>query len=197
MKKSILIVLVLLLSIVSSYRLQAQNSTISGKVTSQEDGTTLPGVNVSVKGTTTGTATDAEGNYSLSAPSDATLVFSFIGLLTQEIPVGNRTTIDVRMASDVKSLTEVVVVGYGSQQKKDLTGNIASVNGAEIANIPVPSVEQAIQGRAAGVYINSGSGKLGQGVQVRVRGAASVSAGNQPLYVVDGIPITSNDLGSI
>jgi TonB-linked SusC/RagA family outer membrane protein len=186
----------MLLSVIGFYDLQAQSRTVSGRVTSADDGSGLPGVNVSVKGTTTGTATNADGNYALSVPPDATLVFSFIGLTSQEVPVGNRSTIDVRMISDVKSLTEVVVVGYGSQQKKDLTGNIASVSGASIANIPVVSVEESLQGRAAGVYVNSGSGKLGAGIQIRVRGAASVSAGNQPLYVVDGIPITSTDLGS-
>ncbi|MDO1445358.1 TonB-dependent receptor [Rhodocytophaga aerolata] len=196
MKRVILIFLVLLMSVMYSSRLQAQDRTVSGRVTSADDGTALPGVNVSVKGTTSGTATNAEGDYTLSVPSDATLVFSFIGLTSQEVPVGNRSVINVQMASDIKSLNEVVVIGYGSQQKKDLTGNIASVSGASIANIPVSSVEESLQGRAAGVYINSGSGKLGQGVQIRVRGAASVSAGNQPLYVVDGIPITSSDLGS-
>lgn len=196
MKRVILVSLVLLLSVIYSSRLQAQTRTVSGKVTSADDGTTLPGVNVSIKGTTSGTATNAEGDFTLNVPSDATLIFSFIGLTSQEIPVGSRSIINVQMGSDVKSLSEVVVVGYGSQQKKDLTGNIASVSGASIANIPVSSVEESLQGRAAGVYVNAGSGKLGQGVQIRVRGAASVSAGNQPLYVVDGIPITSTDFGS-
>jgi TonB-linked SusC/RagA family outer membrane protein len=173
----------------------AQSVAVSGKVTSGADGVALPGVSVIEKGTTNGTATDAGGGYRLNVSDKATLVFSFVGFVTQEVVVGNRTTIDVPLASDVQALGEVVVVGYGTQEKRDLTGSIASVKGEEIANIPVPSVEQSLQGRTAGVYISSGSGKLGQGIQVRVRGAASVSAGNQPLYVVDGIPITSSDIG--
>jgi TonB-linked SusC/RagA family outer membrane protein len=196
MKRIILVCLVLLLSVISSYRLQAQSRTISGKVTSADDGSALPGVNVSVKGTTTGTSTNAEGNYTLSVPVNATLVFSFIGLTSEEVAVGNRSIIDVQMLADIKSLSEVVVVGYGSQQKRDLTGNIASISGAAIENVPVPTLEQALQGRAAGVVIQANNGKLGQGMQVRVRGSSSVTASNQPLYVIDGIPITSESQSS-
>ncbi|QHT65526.1 TonB-dependent receptor [Rhodocytophaga rosea] len=196
MKRILLNYVVLLFALGISQSLYAQNRTVSGKVTSADDGTSLPGVNVAVKGTTIGTATDAEGNFAVSVPDNATLVFSFIGLTTQEIAVDNRSVLNVQMEADVQSLSEVVVIGYGSQQKRDLTGNIASVSGADIANVPVPSLEQAIQGRAAGVFIQSNNGKLGQGMQVRVRGSSSVTASNQPLYVIDGIPITSESQSS-
>ncbi|MHC2991530.1 TonB-dependent receptor, partial [Pontibacter sp. HJ8] len=128
--------------------------------------------------------------------TNATLAFSFIGMTTQEIPVNGRSTINVTLRADEKQLSEVVVTGYGTQLKQELTGNIARVSGDEIANIPTPTLESTLQGRAAGVYINQGSGKLGQGMNIRIRGASSVSASNQPLYVVDGIPVTSADLGT-
>jgi len=171
----------------------AQERVITGGVTSTEDGSALPGVNVVVKGTTTGSVTDADGKYSLAVPSSgASLVFSFIGLKTSEISIGERTIIDIQLGLDVTQLSEIVVVGYGTQIKQDLTGNIARVSGQEIANIPLPSVDAALQGKAAGVYVNSQSGKLGQAVTVRVRGASSISAGSEPLFVVDGIPITND-----
>ena len=168
----------------------AQDRVVSGKVTSAEDGSALPGVNVLVKGTTNGAVTDVDGKYSLSVASGGTLVFSFIGLKSVEVPIGERTVVDLAMAADVQQLSEVVIVGYGSQIKQDLTGNIARVKGQDIASFPLPSVDAALQGKAAGVYVNSQSGKLGQAVTVRVRGTSSISAGSQPLYVVDGIPVT-------
>ncbi|SKC78505.1 SusC/RagA family TonB-linked outer membrane protein [Ohtaekwangia koreensis] len=174
----------------------AQERVISGKITSSEDGSALPGVNILVKGTTTGTVTDVNGNYTINAGPNATLVFTFIGFTSIEVETGSRSTVDVQLESDVKQLSEVVVVGYGTQVKQDLTGNIASVSGKEIQNQPVPSFDQAMQGRAAGVFVESGNGKLGQGIKVRVRGAASVSASNEPLYVVDGIIVTTDNLSS-
>jgi TonB-dependent starch-binding outer membrane protein SusC len=190
MRKSLLLVVgALILLSATSY---AQDRAVSGKVTSQEDGSPLPGVNVVVKGTSTGTVTDNDGGYTINISSnDNVLVFSFIGLVTQEVMVGAKSVVDVSMSNDIKQLSEVVVVGYGTQLKQDLTGNIASVKGEVLQNIPVPTFEQALQGRAAGVHIEAGNGKLGQGVKVRIRGSSSVSADNQPLYVVDGIPITS------
>lgn len=175
----------------------AQERTVSGKVTSTENGAPAPGVSVLVKGTTNGTATDVNGNYTVNVPPGSnTLVFSFIGFKTAEAEIGGRTVVDVQLDPDITQLSEVVVVGYGTQIKQDLTGNIASVGGREIQNLPMPSFDQALQGRAAGVFIESGNGKLGQGIKVRVRGAASVSASNEPLYVVDGIIITTDDLSS-
>ena len=168
----------------------AQDRVVSGKVTAVEDGSALPGVNVLVKGTTNGAVTDVDGKYSLSVASGGTLVFSFIGLKSAEVAIGERTVVDLVMEADVQQLSEVVIVGYGSQIKQDLTGNIARVKGQDIASFPLPSVDAALQGKAAGVYVNSQSGKLGQAVTVRVRGTSSISAGSQPLYVVDGIPVT-------
>lgn len=187
------ILLLMSMVLIISINAHAQERVVSGKVTSLEDGSALPGVNVVIKGTVTGTVTDADGNYKLSIPStgNTSLVFSFIGLTTTAIDVGERSIVDVSLSLDITQLSEVVVVGYGTQLKQDLTGNIASVKGDVLQNIPVPTFEQAIQGRAAGVFVEAGNGKLGQGIKVRIRGSSSVSAGNQPLYVIDGIPMTS------
>lgn len=174
----------------------AQDRTISGTVAS-DDGTALPGVSVIVKGTTIGTVTDIDGKYTLSVPAGSnTLVFSFIGYVSGEAEINGRTSIDVLMTSDTKQLSEVVVVGYGTQLKQEVTGNIAKVSSADLTNVPVATIESAMQGRASGVYINQGSGKLGAGMSIRIRGASSVSASNQPLYVVDGIIVNSTDPGS-
>ncbi len=176
--------------------LYAQNKTISGKVTSATDGSPLPGVSVSVKGNASyGSQTDANGNFKLSVPSTAKiLMFRYIGFKEMELSVS--TTMNVKLAEDLKALSEVVVVGYGTQIKQDLTGSVAQVNAKDLENIPVTSFESAIQGKAAGVFVESQNGKVGQGIKVRVRGSASVSAGNDPLYVVDGIVITTSNLSS-
>jgi TonB-linked SusC/RagA family outer membrane protein len=185
--------LLLFFSFLIALNVWAQERVITGKVTSSEDGSALPGVNVLVKGTTNGTVSDSGGSFRISiSGSNATLSLSFIGFISQDVEVGARTTIDVIMAPDVKQLSEVVVVGYGTQIKQDLTGNIARVKGDELRNLPVPSFDQALQGKAAGVFVEAGTGKLGQSIKVRVRGASSVSAANDPLYVVDGVPITSS-----
>lgn len=176
--------------------LRAQDKVVTGKVTSSEDGSSMPGVSVSVKGTTRGANSDNEGNYRISVPNNATLVFSFVGFAVTEEPVNDRSVINVQIRPDTKTLSEVVVTGYGSQIKRDLTGNIAQVKAREIENMPTPSVDAALQGRAAGVFVNSGGGKLGQAVTVRVRGNSSISASSQPLYVVDGVPVTSGDQGN-
>lgn len=175
----------------------AQNTTVSGTVTSADNGSPLPGVTVLVQGTNRGTTTNAEGEYSLTVPSgNNVLVFSFVGFQTQEVQINGRTSINVELMTDVQQLSDVVVVGYGSQIKEDVTGNISTVSGDEIAQVPVNSFESAIQGRAAGVQINAGNGKLGQAISVKVRGTSSISASAQPLYVIDGIPVTSQSLSS-
>lgn len=176
----------------------AQERVVSGRVTALEDGSPIPGVNVVVKGTTNGTATDANGNYRLSGlpSSGGSLVFTFIGFQTLEVAIGDRTVVDVSLTGDVTELSEIVVTGYGSQLKQDLTGNIAQVKGKDIEFLPTPTIDAALQGRAAGVYVNSQSGKLGQAVSVRVRGNSTISAGNEPLYVIDGVPITTNSQSS-
>ncbi|MEO6288164.1 MAG: TonB-dependent receptor [Dyadobacter sp.] len=171
-----------------------QSMQITGKITTNDDGSPLPGASVQLKGSTTGTQTDAAGSYVISVPSSSSiLVFSFVGMTAQEITVGSQSVIDVKLVSDTRSLSEVVVTGFGSQIKRDLTGNIAQVKGTEIQNMPVASVDAALQGRAAGVYVNSGTGKLGQSINVRIRGNSSISASSQPLYVVDGMPITTSN----
>lgn len=175
----------------------AQDREVSGRVTAADDGAALPGVNVVLKGTTNGAVTDSDGQFKLSIPaSGSVLVFSFVGYTNTEVVVGSQSLLDVQLAPDITQLSEVVVVGYGTQLKQDLTGNIASLKGDVLQNIPVPTFEQAMQGRAAGVFIEAGNGKLGQGIKVRIRGSSSVSAGNQPLYVIDGIPMTFSSQSS-
>lgn len=168
---------------------------VTGNVTSNEDGSPLPGVSITLKGTTKGTNTDEKGTYKITVPADATLQVSFIGFTTIEQSIGNRSILNFTLSSDVKALNEVIVTGFGSQIKRDLTGNIAKIKASEIQDMPVTTFEQSIQGKAAGVQVNQGTGKLAQGIQVRVRGQSSVSASNEPLYVLDGIPLTQGDLG--
>jgi TonB-dependent starch-binding outer membrane protein SusC len=166
--------------------------TITGRVT-DETNQGLPGVNVLLKGTTNGTTTDGTGKYSLSVPdATGTLVFSYIGYTTEEVAINGRSTIDVSLVADIQSLSEVVVVGYGSQLKKEVTGAVQTVSSAELKDIPVSTVAQKLQGRLAGVQINQTTGKPGQGMNVRIRGQLSVTGGSDPLYVVDGFPITGN-----
>ncbi|GJM36494.1 MAG: SusC/RagA family TonB-linked outer membrane protein [Saprospiraceae bacterium] len=177
-----------------SFTVSAQR-TIQGTVT-DETKESLIGVNILVKGTSSGTVTDLEGNYSLSVPAGYnTLVFSYTGYAGQEVEIGTSNILDVTLSDLAVGLDEVVVVGYGTQIKADLTGNIAKVSGKDIEAAPVTSFESAIQGRTSGVHIEKSSGKLGEGMKVRVRGNSSISASNQPLFVVDGIPITSEDQG--
>lgn len=172
----------------------AQERTITGKVIATDDGSSLPGVNVLLKGTTNGTTTDADGNYSLVVPaSGGSLVFTFIGLESKEIEIGDRAVVDVSLGLDVTQLSEVVVVGYGTQQKRDLTGTIASVSGKEIAIAPVQSFDQALQGRAPGVNVTTPNGVLNNPPVIRIRGVNSISLSSFPLVVIDGIPTFSGD----
>ena len=182
-----------LLALLLTTGLTYAQTTISGTITDGEDGGALPGVNVVVKGSTVGTVTNIEGGYSLRVPADAqTLVFTSVGYTRQEVEIGNRTTIDLDLAPDIKSLTEVVVVGYGTQDSRDVTAAIASVSAEDIEKIPVASGVQAIQGQVAGVDVMSGGGRPGQAPSIRIRGRRSISASNDPLYVIDGIPQTSS-----
>lgn len=189
--------LLFLLPLGIAWQVQAQNRTVSGQVTSSEDNSPIPGVNVVLKGTSTGTVTDADGRYSISVPaSGGTLTFTFIGFQSQDVVIGERTVVNVSMQPDVTQLSEVVVTGYGTQIKQDVTGNIAKVSGNAIQNIPVTTFEQSLQGRAAGVLVTAQNGKLGQGINVRIRGSSSISASNEPLYVVDGMIINTDNLSS-
>jgi TonB-linked SusC/RagA family outer membrane protein len=165
---------------------------VKGTVTS-ESGETLPGVTVAVKGTTIGTTTNETGQYSLNLPNqNVVLVFSSVGYEKQDVAPGARTTINVTLKADMKALNEVVVVGYGTQQRKDLTGSVGSVKGKELENLPVRGPLEAIQGRVAGVQIVQNSGSPGAAPNVRIRGVTSLNAGNDPLYIVDGVPITGD-----
>ena len=169
-----------------------QAGTVSGTIV-DVDGQALPGVTVSVKGTSVGTITDAEGKYSLSNVSeDATLVYSFIGLLTLEIAVGNQTIINVTMESDVYGLDEIVVIGYGTVRKSDLTGAVSSLKSDDLNPGANVSVDQMMLGRAAGVQITQSSSEPGGGLSIRIRGASSINASNEPLYVIDGFPIDNS-----
>jgi len=165
---------------------------ITGTVT-DDLGQPLPGVNVLVKGTTMGTTADAEGKFSLSvADENSVLVFSFIGFISQEVQVGQRTNIAVQMMPDITSLSEVVVVGYGEMKKSDVTGSLSSVKGEELNAYPATNMMQSLSGRATGVQISQNTGAPGAAISVRVRGTNSVQGNNEPLYVVDGFPYSGN-----
>jgi len=169
----------------------AQDRLISGKITSSEDGSGIPGVSVSIKGSSKGTSSDADGNYKISVAGAAVLSYSSIGFISQEVSIGSKTQINVVLAVDTKALTEVVVVGYGTQKKSQMTGAISSVGAKEIQELPITNARQALQGRAAGVDVVQPGSKPGAGPQIRIRGRRSFNASNDPLYVVDGIPLSS------
>lgn len=170
-------------------------SPVSGKVMSEQN-EGIPGVTVSIKGTTRGTTTDADGAFRLNAATNETLVFSYVGYTSQEAVVGSQTNFTIKLVPDTRSLEEIVVVGYGTQRRQDLTGSIASVKGQELAKLPIASVQQGLQGRVAGVQVTQSSGQPGGGVRIRIRGANSISAGNNPLFVVDGLPIDDGSVGA-
>ncbi|HTF20152.1 MAG TPA: SusC/RagA family TonB-linked outer membrane protein, partial [Chryseolinea sp.] len=165
---------------------------ITGQV-ADENGAPLPGVSILVKGTGMGTATDADGRYSLSVLTEhekSVLIFSFIGYATQEVPIGDKTSIDIRMTPDIHELEQVVVVGYGIVKKRDITGSVSSVKGDLVNAYPSGDVMQALTGRAAGVEVVQNTGAPGPAVSVRIRGTNSIQGDNEPLYVVDGFPLS-------
>ncbi|BBE16079.1 SusC, outer membrane protein [Aquipluma nitroreducens] len=171
-----------------------QQKSVSGKVTDSSGGA-LPGVSVVVKGTTTGTITDANGNYSISnVPANASLQFSFVGMKTKEIPVDNKTSINVQLEDEAIGIEEVVAIGYGTQKKIDLTGSISSIKSEDLSKTPSSSINQVLKGKAAGVMISQTSGQPGGDFSVRIRGTASLNAGNDPLYVIDGLPIDNSGI---
>jgi TonB-dependent starch-binding outer membrane protein SusC len=167
----------------------AQGRTVTGKVTSSDDGSGIPGVNILEKGTSNGSVTDIDGNYSISVGANATLVFSFVGYKTQEVAVGEKSSMDISLESDVTALSEVVVVGYGAVKISDATGAVAAVSSADFNGGLISSPEQLIQGKTAGVQITSTSGVPGAGVNLRIRGTTSIRSNNNPLFVVDGVPL--------
>jgi len=176
----------------------AQERTVSGKVTSVEDGSTLPGVNVVLKGTTTGTVTDIDGNYKLTVPSDAgTLVFSFIGLATEEVQIGTRSVIDLQMAPDVQQLSEVVVTGYKSYTKEKSNISAVTVNADKIQSRPNPSVIQTLSGQVPGLSITTATGQPGGNSTVNLRGVTSINGDTEPLFIIDGAPVDQDNFRSL
>ncbi len=178
--------------------LVAQTKEISGTVTSADDGGAIPGVSVSVKGTTLGTITDMDGVFKLKVPQDAKiLVFSFVGMTTQEVSIGSQSTINAKLSSDNIAVDEVVVTALGiTREKKSLGYSVQEVGSDEISKSSQSNVMNALSGRVAGVTVGSSSGSLGGSSRVTIRGANSVNGDNRPLYVVDGIPFDNRDFNS-
>jgi len=188
--------LTLLFLLFSSICAWSQATTVKGKIVDEKN-TPMAGVSILLKGSTTGTSTDANGNFSLNVPNtNGTISVSFVGYANQEVPLNKRTNINVTLTPDATSLGEAVVIAYGSQVKKVITGSVQTINLKELRDIPVSQVTQKLQGRLAGVQINQTTGKPGQGMAVRIRGQFSISAGSDPLYVVDGNVITGS-IGAI
>lgn len=190
MKKNLLLSL---LGVIMSFAVMAQGKKITGKVSSSDDGTGIPGVSVQVKGTSKGSQTDIEGNYSIEAPSGSTLVFSFVGMNTQEVKLGNQSVVNVSLGADTKQLSEVVVTAIGIQrEKKALAYAVSTVNAENLQQRSEPDALRAMNGKVPGVNIISGGGAPGQATRITIRGANSFSGNNQPLFVVDGIPFDNS-----
>lgn len=194
MKKLLLSFFIALVSFVS----WAQDQIVTGRVTAAEDGTSLPGVNVLLKGTSVGTVTDVDGKYQLNVPATGTLVFSFIGLATQEVAIAGRTTIDVQLSADVRQLSEVVVTGVGvATDKRKLGIAVEAISGDKLPTIPNASIDQALVGKIAGAQIMSSSGNPGAPVSIQLRGINTLTGGTQPLIMVDGVEMRSTSLNSL
>lgn len=196
MRKLVSITLVLLMC---TLHLFAQEKTVTGKVTDEKDGTALPGVSVTVKGTTVGTVTGADGTYRLAVPSNArTLVFSFVNFESIEMSIGNKSSINVGLTSNEKNLQEVIVTGYSREKKSQFAGAATTISAKAVETVPVGAFDQALQGRAPGMLVNSGSGQPGNSASIRIRGVQSIAgAGAQPLFVIDGVPMPSFDMQTI
>ncbi|MBE0639330.1 MAG: TonB-dependent receptor [Bacteroidales bacterium] len=185
------------LTAVASFQ-QSERRTITGTVTSAEDGATIPGVSIVVKGTNIGTTTDIDGKYQLLVPVESThLVFSFVGMVTQEVAINNRAEINIVMELASLDLGELVVVGYGTESRRLVSGSLGVVSDTEIRDVPMRTIDGVLQGRSPGVFISQNSGTPGGANSVRIRGNSSITAGNEPLYVIDGIPMTTGNYGQI
>ena len=188
--------LVLQLVLLSTAFAWAQGQAVKGKIM-DEQGEALPGVTILLKGTTNGTTSDGSGNYSLNVPGNTgTLVVSFIGYTTQEVAINNRSTINITLMSDAKALEEVVVVGYGTQRKSDMTGSVGSVKAEALQERPAASLNQALAGRITGANVSVNSGRPGGRANIRIRGNTSVSVTNNPLYVIDGVILNVTNLAN-
>ena len=196
MKKIILMSLLFMFTFL--HGAMSQTRTVSGRVTDQTSGGGLPGVTVLLKGTTNGVSTNSDGSFNLSVPDNGgTLVFSSVGMTTQERAIGTESQLNIALAQDAKQLSEIVVVGYGSQNKTLLTGAVTSVDAKQFEGQPVAGLDQVLQGRASGVQVSQNSGTPGGGVSVRIRGNNSISAGSDPLYVIDGVPINTGSYSNV
>ncbi len=194
----IMMSLLMVFSAGASSALNVQQRRVTGTVTDATTGEVLPGVTIVIKGTTTGVASDLDGTFSIDVPSNNTVLqFTSVGYAPQEITVGSRQFLNVAMQSDVTMIEELVVIGYGFKKKRDLTGSISSISASNIEDTPVKDVLSALQGRAPGVVVTANSGAPGAGITVRVRGYSSLNSGNDPLYVIDGVPVESNTLSSL
>ncbi len=184
--------LFLALFTLTGMQLFAQGRTITGRVTDADNGEYIPGVTVLLEGTMNGTVSDQEGKYTLNVPDEGgVLVFSFVGYETQKVTLSTKNVVYVSLKMSQEILEEVVVVGYGTEIKTKVTGSIDEVKADEIALTPVPTLEQALQGKSAGVFIEANNGKVGGDIRIRIRGNSSINASNQPLIVVDGVPINT------
>mgnify|MGYP002777751892 CR=1 FL=1 len=182
---------VLLLAVLAAQYAHAQDRRITGRVTASGDGQPVPGASVLLKGTAAGAVTDANGNYAINARSaNDVLVITSVGFQKQEIAIGSRSTIDVTLTEEIGTLSEVVVTGYGTQRKKDITGAVTVVDGAKLTAVPTPNLTQALQGRAAGVMVGNDNSP-GGGTMVRIRGFGTIN-NNSPLYIIDGVPTTGS-----
>lgn len=192
-RKNLLLLLLLLIGTTTI----AQEVRVAGKITSADDGSPLPGVNIVEKGTSNGTITDAQGNYGIALKSGGTLVFSFVGYSSQEIVVGGRTSIDVVLETDIMSLSEIVVVGYGQVEKKDVTGAITDISTKDFNKGVISSPQDLLVGKLAGVSVTTASGAPGSNATIRIRGGASLNASNDPLIVIDGFPVDNSGLSGV
>lgn len=175
----------------------AQERTVTGKVTDAESGESLPGVTVIIQGTQQGAITMPDGTYSLQAAADDVLVFSFLGYVTEEIPVGNQSVINVTLEDQVMGLDEVVVIGYGQVKKEDATGSVTAIQADEINRGAPVTPEELLTGKTAGVNITSAGGMPGSGSTIRIRGGSSLSASNDPLIVIDGVPVDNEEISGM
>ncbi|HAO45926.1 MAG TPA: SusC/RagA family protein, partial [Chitinophagaceae bacterium] len=176
-----------------SFAALAQNA-VTGKVTDSKDGSPVPGVTITVKGSKTITQTAADGTFKINAPANATLVFTSVGFATFESAVAGKSSVDVSLVQVNQQLNEVVVVAYGTKRKGDLTGSVTSVNAKDFQQGVVNSSEQLLQGKVAGLEVTTGGGSPGGGSRIRIRGGASLNASNDPLIVIDGVPVEGNGI---
>lgn len=175
----------------------AQTKQITGKVISDEDGLGIPGVSVVVKGTTIGTSTNIDGAFTIEAQNSDILVFTFVGMKIQEIPVGTKTEVNITMKPESLDMDEVVVVGYATKKKGAITGAVSTISAEKLEQVPVASFDNALQGQTAGVQVMASSGRPGASATIRVRGVSSVNAGTSPLVIMDGVPITQGDFSAM